>query len=253
MNAPFTGKIVLVTGGGSGIGRATAQAFAREEATVVVAGRSPESLAQTVQLIEAEGGRASAVTADVTRADDVARLVQATVTRHGGLDIAFNNAGILGIPAPLAELGEDVWSTVLTANVTGVWLSMKYEIAHMRANGGGAIINTASVIGAPITVPGLGAYAASKAGVVALTRTAAQEYIRDGIRINAVSPGPFDTSMSMRPGETEAERAARMRDELPIGRVGALDEVAATVLWLASTESGFVVGHELVIDGGAAA
>lgn len=253
MNARFTDKVVLVTGGGSGIGRATAQAFAREGARVVVAGRSTDTLGQTMKLIEAEGGWASAVTADVTGADDVARLVQTTVTRHGDLDVAFNNAGILGVPAPLAEVGEDVWSAVLAANLTGVWLSMKYEIAHMRANGGGAIINTASVIGAPITVPGLGAYATSKAGVVALTRTAAQEYIRDGIRINAVSPGPSDTSMSMRPGETETERATRMKEEVPIGRVGGLDEIAATVLWLASAESGFVVGHELVIDGGAAA
>lgn len=249
----FADKVALVTGGGSGIGRATARAFAREGATVVVAGRTPEPLTETVKLIEADAGRASAVTADVTRADDVARLAQTAVNRHGGLDVAFNNAGTLGVPAVAAELDEAVWATVLATNLTSVWLSMKYEIAHMRAHGGGVIVNMASNLGAHMRVPGLAAYVTSKAGVSALTRNAAREYIGDGIRINAVSPGPSDTPMSMFPGETEADRADRMRNDLPLRRVASLDEVAATVLWLASSESGFAVGHDLVIDGGAAA
>lgn len=253
MTARFTGKVALVTGGGSGIGRATALAFAREGATVVVAGRNPEPLTQTVKLAEAEGGRADAVTADVTRAEDAARLVETAVTRYGGLHIAFNNAGVLGTLAPVAELDEATWTGVLAANLTGVWLSMKNEIAHMRVHGGGTIVNTASSIGAHMRLPGMGAYAAAKAGVSALTRTAARECIGDGIRINAVSPGPIDTPMSMRPGETEADRAERVRNGLPIGRVGALDEVAAAVLWLASPASGFAVGHDLVVDGGATA
>jgi NAD(P)-dependent dehydrogenase (short-subunit alcohol dehydrogenase family) len=252
MTTRFTGKVALVTGGGSGIGQATAQALAREGATVVVAGRSPQSLTQTVKLIQAEGGRATAITADVTRPEDVAHLVAATVAEHGGLHLAFNNAGVIGA-GPVADLDQDTWDRTLAVNLTGVWLSMKYEIAHMRAHGGGVIVNTASNVGASMRIPGLGAYAAAKAGVSALTRTAAREYIGDGIRINAISPGPLDTPMSLRPGETDVDRSERIKDALPIGRVGSLEEVAATVLWLASLDAGFVVGHDLVLDGGASA
>ncbi|GAA4629176.1 glucose 1-dehydrogenase [Actinoallomurus vinaceus] len=248
----FTGKVALVTGGGSGIGRATALAFAREGATVVVAGRQAEPLDQAVTLIEAEGGRASAVPADVSSSEDVARLVATTVERHGGLHIAFNNAGVLA-PGPLADLDEAAWDHQLAVNLTGVFLCMRHEIAHMRANGGGVIVNTASNIGAHLRIPYLGAYAATKAAVSALTRAAAREYIGEGIRINAISPGPVETSMSLRPGEAEADRAERLKDALPIGRAGTLAEAAAAVLWLASPEAGFTVGHDLVIDGGASA
>lgn len=252
MTARFTGKVALVTGGGSGIGQATALAFAREGATVVVAGRNVDPLEQTVKLIEDEGGRAGAVTADVSSSQDVARLVATTVERHGGLHIAFNNAGIVEA-GPLADMDEAGWDRQLAVNLTGVFLSMKHEIAHMRANGGGVIVNTASNLGAHMRVPFLAAYAASKAAVSALTRAAAKEYIREGVRINAISPGPIDTPMSLRPGETEHDRAVRLKDALPIGRVGTLGEAAAAVLWLASPEAGFAVGHDLVIDGGATA
>ncbi|WP_433359282.1 SDR family NAD(P)-dependent oxidoreductase [Streptosporangium sp. CA-115845] len=249
----FHGKVALVTGGGTGIGHATARAFARDGATVVVAGRSAEELARTVKLIEQEGGRASFVTADVTVEDDVARMVATTVERHGGLHIAHNNAGIFGQAAPVADLDTETWRRVLEVNLTGVFLSMKYEIQHMRAHGGGAIVNTASNIGVHGRLPWLGSYATSKAAVSTLTRAAARDHIGDGIRINAVSPGASDGPMSYLPGETREQRDARLTPSIPLGRVGTLDEVAATVLWLACDEAGFAVGHDLVIDGGATA
>ncbi|MEU4224751.1 SDR family oxidoreductase [Nonomuraea sp. NPDC026600] len=253
MTARFIDKVVLVTGGGSGIGRATARAFAREGATVVVSGRDAENLDQTVKLIEAENGRASLVIADVTRQEDVARMVATTVERHGGLHVAHNNAGVFGQAAPLADLDVDGWRNVLDVNLTGVFLSMKYEIQHMRSHGGGTIVNTSSNIGAHRRLRGASAYATSKAGVSFLTRAAALDHIDDGIRINAVSPGASDAPMSSLPGESREERDARMAPYIPLGRVGTLDEVTSTVLWLASSESGFAVGHDLVIDGGATA
>jgi NAD(P)-dependent dehydrogenase (short-subunit alcohol dehydrogenase family) len=252
MTARFTSKVVVVTGGGSGIGRATARAFAREGAIVVVAGRRTEMLDDTVRLIETDGGRACAVVADVSRSDDVARLVATTVERYGGLQVAFNNAGILEV-GPLADLDQATWERQMAVNVTGVFLSMKHEITHMRAAGGGTIVNTASNIGAHKRLPYLSAYAASKAAVSALTRAAALEYIGQGIRINAISPGPVDTAMSLLPGETEAGRGERLRDAVPVGRVGRVEEVASAVLWLASPESAFTVGHDLVLDGGVTA
>ncbi|WP_342748636.1 glucose 1-dehydrogenase [Nonomuraea indica] len=246
----FAGKSVLVTGGGSGIGRATALAFAREGARVVVAGRGREPLEETVKLAEEAGGRATAITADVTRAADVERLVAGAVAAYGGLDVAVNNAGVL-TAGPVAEMDEADWARTFEVNVTGVMLSMKHEIRHMRAGGGGVIVNVGSNLGPYKRVPGMGAYAASKAAVSALSRTAALECIGDGIRINTVSPGAHDTSMSRLPGETDDERAARLG--MPIGRVGTLREAAGAILWLASDDAGFAVGHDLVVDGGATA
>ncbi|MFF0244521.1 SDR family NAD(P)-dependent oxidoreductase [Streptosporangium sandarakinum] len=248
----FTDRVVLVTGGGSGIGRAVALGFAREGATVAVAGRRREALERTVELAETEGARAAAFTADLTDPADVAALVDGITGRFGGLDVAVNSAGTF-TAAPVAETSEEEWTRVLTVNTTGVFLAMKHEIRAMRARGGGAIVNIASNIGAHRRLPGLGAYAASKAAVSALTRTAALECVGEGIRVNAVSPGPFDTPMSMRPGETEADRAARMKEQSPIGRVGSLEEITGTVLWLASDEAGYAVGLDLVLDGGATA
>jgi len=252
MHPRFTSQVVLITGGGSGIGRAAAVAFAREGATVAVAGRRPEPLQETVRLIAAEGGVASAITADVSSAADVARMVASTVQRHGGLHVAFNNAGILEA-GPLAGMDEAAWERQLAVNLTGVFLAMKHEITHMRSGGGGVIINTASNLGAHLRLPFLGAYAASKAAVSALTRAAAREYMADGIRINAISPGPIETAMSLRPGETAADREERLKTALPAGRAGTVAEAAAAVLWLASPEAAFTVGHDLVMDGGAAA
>lgn len=248
----FADKVVLVTGAGSGVGRAIARGFAREGATVVAAGRRRDPLDETVTAIEAEGGRAAALPADVTDSAGMAGLVEEIVARFDRLDVAVNNAGIFAGGAVVDMPVED-WERVLHVNATGVFLAMKHEIAAMRAQGSGVIVNIASNIGAHIRIPGLGAYAASKAAVSALTRTAALENIGAGVRINAVSPGPLDTAMSLRPGETEAGRAARLRDTLPIGRVGGLDEITGTVLWLASDDAGFAVGLDLALDGGASA
>jgi NAD(P)-dependent dehydrogenase (short-subunit alcohol dehydrogenase family) len=253
MTARFTSKNVLVTGGGAGIGRAIALAFAREDAAVVVAGRSKEPLSQTVKLITDGGGRATAITADVTRSGDVAALVAGTAATYGSLDIAVNNAGTLAAFGPVGDIDEDQWSALVAVNLTGTLLSMKHEIAYMRRHGGGVIVNIASSLGAHMRLAGLGAYIATKAAVSALTRNAALDHIGDGIRINAVSPGPADTPMSLRPGETQAGRDARMQEQLPAGRVASLDEIAAAVLYLTAPEASFVVGTDLVIDGGATA
>ncbi|WP_067798603.1 SDR family NAD(P)-dependent oxidoreductase [Actinomadura formosensis] len=247
----FDGKIVLITGGAGGIGRATAHAFAREGATVVLAGRDVTALTEAVK--EIGPGRADHVVADVTDPSSAAQMVETVAGRHGGLHVAVNNAGVLDAVGPVADIDTGAWDAVLAVNLTGVFLSMKYEIAHMRTHGGGTIVNVASNIGAHNRRPGMAAYAASKAGVSILTRTAALDHIADGIRINAVSPGASDTPMSLLPGESETDRAVRMRTAIPAGRVADTSEVASTVLWLASDASTHVVGHDLVIDGGAAA
>ncbi|WP_433226685.1 SDR family NAD(P)-dependent oxidoreductase [Actinomadura formosensis] len=247
----FDGKIVLITGGAGGIGRATAHAFAREGATVVLAGRDVTALTEAVK--EIGPGRADHVVADVTDPSSAAQMVETVAGRHGGLHVAVNNAGVLDAVGPVADIDTGAWDAVLAVNLTGVFLSMKYEIAHMRTHGGGTIVNVASNIGAHNRRPGMAAYAASKAGVSILTRTAALDHIADGIRINAVSPGASDTPMSLLPGESETDRAVRMRTAIPAGRVADTSEVASTVLWLASDTSTHVVGHDLVIDGGAAA
>jgi NAD(P)-dependent dehydrogenase (short-subunit alcohol dehydrogenase family)/predicted MFS family arabinose efflux permease len=253
MSTRFSAQTVLVTGGGTGIGRAVALAFAKEGATVAVAGRTAESLAETVKLVEHDGGRATAFTADVTDSGDVTDLVARVVAGFGGLDIAVNSAGSVGAIGPVGNIDENEWDALLRVNLTGTLLSMKQEIAHMRTAGGGVIVNIASTLGAHKRVPGLGAYITTKAAVSALTRNAALDHVHENIRINAVSPGPLDTPMSYRPGETAADRDTRIRNTLPAGRVGSLAEISAAVLYLASPEASFHIGTDLVLDGGAAA
>ncbi|CAM5261370.1 SDR family NAD(P)-dependent oxidoreductase [Streptomyces aurantiogriseus] len=248
----FSGRTALVTGGGSGIGRTLALAFAAEGARVVVAGRSRAPLDETVALVGRAGGTAVAQVADVSRPADVDGLVRATVERFGSLDVAVNNAGVFR-GGPVADLGEEDWRTLLDTNVTGVFLALRAEVRQMRTQpGGGAIVNVSSNLGAHKQVPGATAYAASKAAVTALTRGAALDHIGDGVRINAVSPGASDTPMSLRPGESEAERAVRMKEESPLGRVASTEEVARAVLYLASDDAASVVGADLVVDGGSA-
>ncbi|MFD5947004.1 SDR family NAD(P)-dependent oxidoreductase [Streptomyces collinus] len=252
--ARFTGRTALVTGAGSGIGRTIARALAAEGANVVVVGRRREPLEETVESIEAAGGKALAVTADVARAADVEAAVAAAAEHFGSLDVAVNNAGVFRGGAPLADLAEEDWHTQLGTNVTGVFLALRAEIRQMRTQpSGGAIVNIASTFGAHARHPGAAAYAATKAAVSVLTRGAALDHIREGIRINAVSPGAVNTPMSLQPGETEADRSARARTALPLGRVTTTEEVAAAVLHLASDDAASTVGTDLVVDSGATA
>ncbi|PWI18547.1 short-chain dehydrogenase [Streptomyces sp. Act143] len=250
----FTGKTALVTGAGSGIGRAIAVSLAAEGAQVVAAGRRREPLEETVRLIEEAGGKALAVAADVTDATDVQALVAAAVDRFGSLDVAVNNAGVFRGGLPLADLPEADWHEQLAVNLTGVFLALRAEVRQMRTQAaGGAIVNIASIFGAHARTPGAAAYAATKAAVSVLTRGAALDHIRDGVRINAVSPGAVETPMSLRPGETAADRAERAAQTLPLGRISTTDEIAAAVLYLASDDASSVVGTDLVVDSGATA
>ncbi len=237
MPARFEGKVALVAGGDDAIGRAGALAFARQGATVVVAGTDARKLDATVRTIRAGGGRAESIVTDVTRdgKDAAAHMVAVTVERCGGLDIAFNNVTVTGPARSVADTCETVWTELLAHNLTGVWTSMKHEIAYMKEHRGGVIVNTACNLLSNGVRPGLGAYAASKAALTTLTRAAAGEYIADGIRINAISPGPAEETGATGPRPAGQEHATA-------------DEVADSVVWLCSDESAFVVGHDLVLD-----
>ena len=245
----FAGKVAFVTGAGSGMGRTTALAFAREGASVVLADVSDPGNQETARMIEEFGGRALAVRCDVTQSEHVQAALNQAVGAFGRLDVAFNNAGAEQKPSVTADVSEDEWDRIIAINLRGVFLCMKYEIRLMLQHGGGAIVNNSS--GAGIKAFGRGAaYAAAKHGVVGLTKDAALDYASSNIRINAVCPGIVDTEMMQRFTGGTTEGRDRVIAQEPIGRMGTPEEIAGAVLWLCSDAASFVIGHAMVVDGG---
>lgn len=245
----FDGKIALVTGGGSGIGRATAIAFAREGARVFVADVVLEAAQETLKMINDSGSEGIASKVDVSQKDDVEAMVNQVIDTYGRLDCAFNNAGIGGGWGFTAKCTEEEWDRVMSINLKGVWLCMKYEIPQMIQQGGGSIVNTASVAGL-VGMLGTPAYVASKHGVVGITKAAALEYATSGIRINAVCPGIIRTPMIGRRLERKPESEAVYESMEPMGRLGTPEEIAEAVVWLSSDAASFVTGHPMAVDGG---
>ncbi len=243
----FSGKVAIVTGGGRGIGRATALLFARSGAKVVIGDIDPEG-AHAVEAIKRDGGEALFVKTDVCKEGDVKILVAAAVHTYGGLHCAFNNAGVLPPTVMVAEMDESTFDNTLTVDLKGVFLCLKHEIRHMLKNGGGAIVNNASIAGI-IAEPGISSYVTAKHGVIGLSKAAAVEYANQGIRINALAPGLVNTAMTKTWFEDPNMRAHFLANT-PIGRFSEPDEMANMVLFLCSDFASFAVGQTFVIDGG---
>lgn len=250
----FTGKVALVTGGGNGIGRAACIAFAKAGAKVVAVDRDGAAAEATAGIVRQNGGEATAVTADVTRAAEVQAYVKTTLAKYGRIDCFFNNAGIEGKVAPVTDYDDAVFDQVIGVNVKGVFLGMKHVLPEMIRQGGGAIVNTASVAGL-VGTPNMPAYVASKHAVLGLTKTAAGEVARQGVRVNAVCPGPVDTRMihsleeQLSPGNPEV-MSERYQNSLPTGRYTTVEEIAGMVLFLCSDLAGNTTGGQFVVDGG---
>jgi NAD(P)-dependent dehydrogenase (short-subunit alcohol dehydrogenase family) len=239
-------KVAIVTGGSSGIGRATAIALAKQGAKVTVAARRSKEGEETVHLIKEAGSDGIFVKTDVANENDVRLLVEKTVKQYNRLDYAFNNAGIEEMTTPLVDQTSEVFDQIINVNVKGVWLSMKYEIPEMIRTGGGAIVNTSSGAGV-VGYPQQPIYIASKHAVLGLTKSAALEYAKSGIRINAIAPGITETEMVER---VDKQLIERLKSMTPIGRIGDPQEIANAVVWLLSDKASFVLGHTLLVDGG---
>jgi NAD(P)-dependent dehydrogenase (short-subunit alcohol dehydrogenase family) len=242
-------KVAIVTGGNSGIGRATAIALAREGAKVTVAARRVSEGEETVRLIKEAGSDGIFVKTDVANENDVSSLVEKTVDTYGRLDYAVNNAGIGEKMTPLVEQTSEKFDQIMNTNVRGAWLSMKHEIQEMMKNGGGAIVNMSSGAGL-VGFPQMPVYIASKHAVLGLTKSAALEYAKSGIRINAIAPGGVETEMLMQTIGDDHQFLETFKSMHPIGRIGTPEEIANAVVWLLSDKASFVLGHTLLVDGG---
>jgi NAD(P)-dependent dehydrogenase (short-subunit alcohol dehydrogenase family) len=245
----FSGQVALVTGAAAGMGLATAEAFAEAGAAVVLADFKEEAVKAAAQKLVAARHKAIAVQCDVSDDAQVEAMVERAVAEFGRIDAAFNNAGVMAHIAPTADSAREDWDRVIGINLRGVWSCMKYELRQMERQRSGAIVNNASV-GALTGNPGIGSYIASKHGVVGLTRTAALEYIKYGIRVNAINPGLIDTQVARDVVSGDEKAYAEIAKNVPIGRAGTPDEIASTVLFLCSPAASYVVGHALTVDGG---
>lgn len=247
MEKQFQGKVVIVTGGASGIGRATAIAFAREGAKVIVGDINTKGGNETVNLIREAGGEATFIKVDVSKAVEVEAMVNRTIELYSRLDCAFNNAGVMDAHATATESTEENWDQTININLKGVWLCMKYEIPFIIKNGGGAIVNMSSIVGVRAT-PAQLAYAASKFGVIGITKSAALAYAKAGVRINAMCPGRIRTPMTEDVIKTDPP--GLIQEKVPLGRLGTPEEIASAVVWLCSAAASYVTGLAMIVDGG---
>lgn len=249
MNISFDGQVALVTGASAGMGLATARSFAQSGAAVVLADIDEAAAGEQADRLGADGYRAMAVGCDVADEDQVAAMVDRTVSTYGRLDAAFNNAGVMTPYAETVDADGAEFDRVTAVNLRGVWNCMKYELRQMCSQGSGAIVNCSS-IGGLIGLPGRAIYHATKHGVLGLTKSAALEYATRGIRVNAVCPGTINTPMVARMVEADPDAMAQIVKAQPIGRLGEPEEIANAVLWLCSSQASFVLGHALAVDGG---